>query len=81
MADRYVPFPPFAEWAGLSVDDDAFRQFVSLLAADRETAPPEVLDRAVRIATRYAAVDTGAIEGLYQTDRGFTKTVALETAA
>jgi len=30
---------------------------------------------------RAAALDTGAIEGLYEVDRGFTYTVAFETAA
>lgn len=35
---------------------------------------------AVEVATRYAAVDTGAIEGLYTTSRGFTRTIAEQTA-
>lgn len=34
----------------------------------------------MRVATRYAAVDTGAIEGLYTTTRGFTRTIAEQTA-
>ncbi|GAA1771922.1 hypothetical protein GCM10009810_31790 [Nostocoides vanveenii] len=32
------------------------------------------------VATRYAAVDTGALEGLYATTRGFTRTIAEQTA-
>src|SRR5439155_1802737 len=42
---------------------------------------PEVLGRAREIAKRAAALDTGAIEGLYEVDRGFTYTVAFETSA
>ena len=34
----------------------------------------------MRTAIRYAGTDTGAIEGLYTTDRGFTRTVAIEAA-
>jgi Fic family protein len=33
------------------------------------------------VVKRAAALDTGAIEGLYEVDRGFTFTVAFETAA
>lgn len=40
-----------------------------------------MLERARNIAKRAAALDTGAIEGLYEVDRGFTYTVAFETAA
>src|SRR5699024_10967755 len=34
------------------------------------------VDAAVTVATRSAAVETGAIEGLYSTTRGFTRTIA-----
>jgi len=36
---------------------------------------------AVEKATRWAAIDTGAIEGLYEVERGFTFSVAAEAAA
>ena len=39
------------------------------------------MKRAYEVVKRAAALDTGAIEGLYEVDRGFTFTVALETAA
>ena len=41
----------------------------------------EQLQRALQVAKRAAAIDTGAIEGLYDADRGFTYTVAFETTA
>lgn len=42
----------------------------------RERYGQEAADRAVEVASRYAAVDTGALEGLYTTNRGFTRTIA-----
>ena len=77
---RYEPFPAFADWAA-RFDPSVADQHAALLEQAREGATRERLDRAVRVATRYAAVDTGAIEGLYTVDRGFTKTIATEAAA
>lgn len=50
---------------------------------DELRARPDIgpLARAVEVATRAAAIDTGAIEGLYEVDRGFTMTVARGVAA
>lgn len=47
----------------------------------RETAPSEALRNSAEIAVRAAAMDTGAIEGLYTVDRGFTMTVASQAFA
>jgi Fic family protein len=80
-AAAYRPFPPFAAWASLRVDTDVFDQYAAVLDDLRRTTDPDRLDRAVRTATRLAAIDTGAIEGLYEVDRGFTLTVAVESAA
>jgi Fic family protein len=76
----YRPFPAFAEWAGLNVDSAAFERTEQDLAELKQTTTSEVLAEAVATATRSAAVDTGAIEGLYQVDRGFTRTIATEAA-
>ncbi|MGL4745782.1 MAG: Fic family protein, partial [Dermatophilaceae bacterium] len=76
---RYEPFPGFVGWCDdydLSVVD----RYARLLEESRDEASPETMERAVRVATRYAAVDTGAIEGLYTTNRGFTRTIAEQTA-
>jgi len=77
----YAPFPPFERWAGLHVDADTFAGFENALRHLQEATNPDRLDRAVRTATRLAAIDTGAIEGLYEVDRGFTMTIAVEAAA
>lgn len=77
----YKPFPTFEEWASRTTVDTVRwdRYYASL--NERAKTSPEALRRAREIAKRAAALDTGAIEGLYEVDRGFTFTVALETAA
>ena len=74
----YVPFPTFAEWT-VDFDPAIVDSYAERLQRAQESSTPEDLRRAVEIATRYAAVDTGAIEGLYETDRGFTRTIATQT--
>jgi Fic family protein len=76
----YKAFPTFADWASqTSVDLVRWERYnASLNSAPRG---PEVLERALQIAKRAAALDTGAIEGLYEVDRGFTYSVAVEASA
>ena len=77
----YKPFPTFTEWASkTSVDTVRWDRYNSALK-QRPNASDDALSRAREIVKRAAALDTGAIEGLYEVDRGFTFTVALETAA
>jgi Fic family protein len=82
-ADRlYRGFPDFSAWGSLSpTDADLWSRFASSLEERRKTATPEALNAAVEVAVRAAALDTGAIEGLYTTDRGFTMTVAVQGLA
>lgn len=75
----YVPFPPFLGWAA-GFDPAVVDGFAARLRHDRSAATTESLSAAVTVATRYAAVDTGALEGLYPTTRGFTRTIAEQTA-
>ncbi len=77
----YQPFPDFEGWLGEGYDDKSLQRYFRLLETTRREAGPAALELAVRTATRYAAVDTGAIEGLYEVDRGFTRTIAVEAAA
>ncbi len=77
----YKPFPAFSEWASrTSVDAVRWDRYNASLQ-NRARSSPGALDRARQVAKRAAALDTGAIEGLYAVDRGFTFTVAFETAA
>ena len=78
-AEGYRPFEPFAAWESLAVGD-AWAEFLSALDVARAAAEPADLERAVDMALRSAALETGAIEGLYATTRGVTRTVALQGA-
>lgn len=77
---QYTPIDGFQEWASLPVDDNLWQQKVRALENRRASASAGDLDSAIEFAVRAAAVDSGAIEGLYQTDRGLTITIALKEA-
>jgi Fic family protein len=83
QADRlYRGFPDFSAWGPLSPEDaDLWSRFAASLAERRQAATPDALKNAVEVAIRAAALDTGAIEGLYNVDRGFTMTVAVQGLA
>lgn len=83
QADQlYGGFPDFSAWGTLSLEEtDLWSRFAASLEERRRGAPPETLKAAVEVAVRAAALDTGAIEGLYSVDRGFTMTVALQSLA
>ena len=77
----YRPIPDFIDWFDGIVDSSVADRYADLLAASRSGATEQQLSAALDVATRYAAVDTGAIEGLYTVDRGFTRTIATQAAA
>lgn len=79
MAEGYVPFSPFAGWVP-TYDGSLVDELAVQLQDARARYGDVVADRAVEVASRYAAVDTGAIEGLYTTNRGFTRTIAERSA-
>ena len=77
---NYKPFPAFAEWASkATVNLQTWARYCKLLD-DLKTSSPDLWPRLLEIVKRAAAWDTGAVEGLYETDRGFTLTVAMEVA-
>jgi Fic family protein len=81
LDSAYKPFPPFSEWAAhTSVDTTRWDRYKAAIE-DRPEQTSAALKRAREIVKRAAAIDTGAIEGLYEVDRGFTFTIAFETAA
>jgi Fic family protein len=79
--EPYRPFPSFADWAQTGFLSEAFDTFASTLLEVKKSADADTLKAAVEMATRWAAIDTGAIEGLYEVDRGFTFSVAAGAAA
>lgn len=81
LVEPYAPFPSFEEWSQVPLDRHALDRFVTQLQDLKNQSDAATLDAAVKIATRWAAVNTGAIEGLFQVDRGFTYSVAASAAA
>jgi hypothetical protein len=78
----YQSFPDFSAWPGPTENDlQLWDRFASHLEEIRKKATPEALRNSVEVAVRAAAMDTGAIEGLYTVDRGFTMTVASQAFA
>ncbi|MDP3951885.1 Fic family protein [Microbacterium sp.] len=78
--DPYTPFPSFEEWLRTPFDSAALDRFIAQVDELKNSADPTTLGEAINIATRWAAVNTGAIEGLFEVDRGFTYSVAASAA-
>ena len=77
---NYEPFPSFGEWLSKStVDSQRWVRNCKILD-ELKSSSPTLWPRLLEIVKRAAAWDTGAVEGLYETDRGFTLTVAMEVA-
>ena len=77
----YKPFPTFKEWSAQQVDLSVFDIYAQDMLEAKASSGEQALAEAVATATRWAAVNTGAIEGLYEADRGFTYSVAVSAAA
>lgn len=77
----YTPFPSFSAWNATEISYRDVESATSRFLALRNSVTREALDRALDTARRTAAVDTNAIEGIFATDRGFTRTVAEKTGA
>ena len=80
MSDRsldalYRPFPGFSEWTGSRVNETLWDESLAILHDRRERSSEAEFGKMVERALRAAAIDTGAIEGLYAVDRGFTMSV------
>src|ERR1041384_2318256 len=76
----YRSFPTFDTWRRATIANDPRWDRYAVALQERVDVTPELLNRAREVAKRAAAIDTGAIEGLYEVDRGFTFSVALQMA-
>jgi Fic family protein len=77
LADAaYAPFAPLSDWLSEPVGLGSWTNAAGRLADTRARTPVEAVRAALDEVRRAAAIDTGAIEGLYATDRGFTMSVA-----
>ncbi len=79
LDNSYKPFPSFSEWSKCSIDKGRWEKYVKQ-HQDISDVDIEILRKSRNIVSRAAAIETGAIEGLYELDRGFTITVASEAA-
>lgn len=77
----YKPFPSYQAFAASTGDWDqaVYDRYLAILGVVRQRVDTTAVGAAVDQVLRAAAVDTGALEGLYDTDRGFTFTVAERT--
>lgn len=75
----YTGFKPFDEWQSMRVDDTRWGALSGRID-DLRSSDDALLQRALRIARRAAAFESGAVEELYTTDRGITMTIARESA-
>lgn len=78
---RYSPFPSFGDWPKALPDSDLWQRSRDQFQEVADETTDEELARVQDFARRAAAFDTGAIEGLYATNRGLTFTVAEQAAA
>lgn len=78
--ETYVPFPDCARFFAAVEVPPAVAAFEAMLEELRSTSSEEALLAARRRMTEYAAIETGALEGLYDAGRGFTITVAANAA-
>jgi Fic family protein len=78
---EYTPFPSFSSWPQTVFRSDLWERDNDLLREVTDQASEPDLSAAREIAIRAAAFDSGAIEGLYRTDRGLTFTVATQALA
>lgn len=77
---EYKSFPSFGQWSQCTVDTARWNAHIRDFTKWRDSSP-ELLHAAREIVTRAAAIDTGALEHLYEVDRGFTFTIATQAAA
>lgn len=81
LDSTYRPFPALDSWRDLRVPAEVFAEAVMLFEESAAIATPEQVAAVVDFGLRAAAFDTGAIEDLYDTDRGITFSVAARSIA
>lgn len=78
--EPYVPPEPASAWRAAGVVEQSAEAELKSRSEALKSDDSVVHDRAIRLVSRVAAIETGAIEQLYTTNRGITFTVATEAA-
>jgi Fic family protein len=76
----YRSFAPLTSWRACRADSTVWAATLRRLSAAQASADAAVVDDEVARSLRAAALNTGAIEGLHNADRGLTITVVAEAA-
>lgn len=77
--EAYTPLVDLIAWSSCAVDVQRWKAHLAMVQ-ELGSSDSTKLTRSRDVAKRAAAIDTGAIEGLYQLDRGLTITIATQTA-
>ncbi len=75
----YKSFPSFSEWQQTSFSTTRWEKYKAALE-EKRSKYSDLMSKALQTIQTATAIDTGALEGLYETDRGFTFSVAAEGA-
>src|SRR5688572_12169468 len=76
---QYTPIEPFVKWSNCVVDTKRWKHYterVQRLQKDNE----DLLQRSLEVVKKAAAIETGALEHLYELPHGFTITAASQVA-
>lgn len=78
---HYRPFLDFPAWrANVVLQERTWAEYVDLFVAERDATSQEVVNEALGTTMRTAALESGAIEGLYRVERGITVSIAEQAA-
>ncbi|CAN5804544.1 hypothetical protein BH24ACT3_BH24ACT3_05540 [soil metagenome] len=72
----YKPAPSFDRWLVETIELGAWDRAAGELQRARDASSQDAVQAGLKSSLRAAAIDTGALEGLYTTDRGFNWSVA-----
>lgn len=75
----YKSFPSCSSWKNIVIDPVRWDRNIARLESITKE-PSASLEHAKKVVRRIAAIETGAIEKLYEVERGFTWSVAIEIA-
>ncbi len=75
----YRPIESFERWSGCTVDAERWKHYTEQVQNLRENNE-DLLRRSLEVVKKAAAIETGALENLYELPHGFTITAAYQVA-
>lgn len=80
LDEAYWPFASASAWSGVELPATLWQRSMTALTGARAEVGEAAFEQFRAESLRQAAIETGAVEGLYTTDRGFTSAVAAQAA-